>query len=603
MRRVTTSMLLGLMILLLFRFDSFYMIENALSDKLTMQTRTVDPRIKIVAIDSQSLDKIGRWPWPRDIIADVINNLASHGATAVWPDILFTEPSEQPLQDQALAEVVEEHDNVYLPVYFEFKPVQKTGFEYDYEHLKYPVVDIVVDRIGHINIIPDNDNVVRRILLGIPTLEDQIIPIIDVRLTNLLLPEQDKVRWKDNGNWYRGQERISLDRTSQVGFSYASSAIDSKFDIIPIWKIIEEEIDPAYFENTVVIIGPYTVGLQDQYLTPMGKTPMFGVEIHANIIQAILDDKLYTKVGETTGAFLVALLGMLGFILFEVVRARWGIALFAIFITGYSVIVYYVYHAHSILLPYFYVILALLLGYICSTILQYLQERKERNRITSIFGRYVSNAIVTEILSNPKEIELGGVRKDVTVMFIDIRGFTPLSEQMEPEEIIKILNEYLDLCTKVLFKYQGTIDKFIGDGVMSIFGAPIAQDDHAERAVRTALEIINNYESLAQSIQQKYGAKVSLGIGIHSGFAVIGNIGSHDRLDYTAIGDTVNVAARLESNAKPGQILISSNTRMRIGEGFSCTKLEAMTVKGKKDAIQVYQVDSLAGRLDVQSNS
>lgn len=591
MRRLLIGIFLGCITLLLFRYDSFYMIENALSDKLIMQTRAVDPRIKILAIDSESLEKVGRWPWPRGMIIDLIDKVASNGAIAVWPDILFTEKSDNKFEDQVLSDVLDKHDNVYLPVYFELKSIQKTAAAYDYEHLVTPVFDIPQDRIGHINILPDHDNVIRRIVLGIPTLEEEVIPIIDVKLANLLLDEENKISWDDNHNWHRGQERINLDSSLQIGFPYASSAIEPKFETVPIWKVLEGEIDPAYFENSIVMIGPYAVGLQDQFLTPMGKTPMFGVEIHANIIQAILDNKLYSKTENTYGIVFILLFTVLGFALFELARARWGIILLLGLVFGYSVVVYYIYHAYATLLPYFYVILALILGYICSTILQYLQELREKNRITGIFGRYVSKVIVNEILANPKEIELGGIRKDVSVMFVDIRGFTPLSEKMEPEEVIKILNEYLDLCTKTVFKHEGTLDKFMGDGVMIIFGAPIAQADHADRAVRTALEIKSKYQLLAESIQKEYGFSVNVGIGINSGFAVIGNIGSHDRLDYTAIGDTVNLAARLESNAKPGQILISRNTFTRIRDRFSCTELQPISVKGKKDAVEIYEVN------------
>ncbi|NLI93260.1 MAG: adenylate/guanylate cyclase domain-containing protein [Peptococcaceae bacterium] len=200
---------------------------------------------------------------------------------------------------------------------------------------------------------------------------------------------------------------------------------------------------------------------------------------------------------------------------------------------------------------------------------------------------------MAEILSTGEDIKVGGVRKDVSLMFVDIRGFTPLSEKMQPEEVINILNEYLDLCTKAVFQFEGTLDKFIGDGVMSIFGVPIAQEDHAERAVRAALVMKANSGKLAEDLEKRYGKSVFFGIGINSGPAVIGNIGSHDRLDYTAIGDTVNLAARLESNAKPGQILISSETYDRVKHMVQCTKLEPIKVKGKEKPVEIYQVDGI----------
>jgi len=162
---------------------------------------------------------------------------------------------------------------------------------------------------------------------------------------------------------------------------------------------------------------------------------------------------------------------------------------------------------------------------------------------------------------------------------------------MEPEDIIKILNDYLDLCSRAVFAYEGTIDKFIGDGVMSIFGAPIKQEDHPERAILAALQMQRESGNLAKRLQERYGRSVSFGIGINSGPAVVGNIGSQERLDYTAIGDTVNLAARLESNAKPGQILISKATYERVKERFQVTVLEPIKVKGKENLVEIYQVE------------
>jgi len=176
-------------------------------------------------------------------------------------------------------------------------------------------------------------------------------------------------------------------------------------------------------------------------------------------------------------------------------------------------------------------------------------------------------------------------------MFVDVRDFTPLAEKMEPEEVIKLLNEYLDTCTKVIFSQEGTLDKFMGDGVMSIFGAPIAQADHAERAVRAALEIKRQARALAKNLKEQCGQTIYFGIGINSGSAVIGNIGSNERSDYTAIGDAVNLAARLESVAKPGQILISRETYELISDSFECTKLDPIAVKGSEQSIEIYQVE------------
>ncbi|MFZ3131532.1 MAG: adenylate/guanylate cyclase domain-containing protein, partial [Desulfosporosinus sp.] len=281
------------------------------------------------------------------------------------------------------------------------------------------------------------------------------------------------------------------------------------------------------------------------------------------------------------------------------VRAKWSILVMMVFLVVYTLTEAVVFQTLKILLPYLYPILIIIAVYIFSVVTQYLKERKERGRITGIFGRYVSKAVVQEILSSKEEIKVGGVRKDITLLFVDIRGFTPLSEKMEPEDIINILNDYLDLCSRAVFTQEGTIDKFMGDGVMAIFGAPIEQKDHLERAIRAALQMQRESGKFAEDLLKRYGRSVSFGIGINSGPAVVGNIGSQARMDYTAIGDTVNLAARLESNAKPGQILISKDTYERIKETFKVIPLDPIKVKGKEKLVEIYQVE---GEFDEHTN-
>jgi adenylate cyclase len=220
-----------------------------------------------------------------------------------------------------------------------------------------------------------------------------------------------------------------------------------------------------------------------------------------------------------------------------------------------------------------------------------LEERKERNRVTGIFGRFVAQSVVDELLQSGEDVKLGGSRKDITLIFVDIRGFTPMSERLEPEQVIQVLNEYLDVCTRAIFKFNGTLDKFMGDGVMAMFGAPISFDNHPEMAVRSALEMKSQADILEQKLIKNYGIGVKFGLGINSGPAVVGNIGSEGlRLDYTAIGDTVNLSARLESNAKPGQILISENTYARVKDLFQIEPVGEIKVKGKEKPVMVYEV-------------
>ncbi len=577
-----------------YNYDTFYYFENDLTDRLTIEkTRKTDPQIKILAVDDESLAKIGQWPWPRDIMAGVADKLLDSGAKAVWPDITYAEKSPNPAEDLAWEKVTAKYKNIYLPIYFNIKSVQESkSSSLEYDSISWPVFKIDHNQVGHINVLPDRDKVVRQLKLGYPDEHGQMIPAISVRLANVLLPLERKISWTTEHTWKIGDEKIQEGLRNDISFSYSTSPQGSKFDSVPIWKVINGEVPPSYFANSIVLIGLHTVGIEDMYYTPMSKTlQMFGVEIHANIIQAFLDNQLYHPAAKQLGLIIITILCLLAYWAFERVKAKRAILIYFAGIIFYSIVVSVVFTTQHLLLPYFYPLLGLSILYITSVVTQYLRERHEKNRVTGIFGRYVSKAVVQEILSTKEEIKVGGVRKDVTLMFVDIRGFTPLSEKMEPEDVINILNEYLDLCTKAIFAQEGTLDKFIGDGVMSIFGAPIEQLDHAERALKSALLMRQGADELAQRLHEKYGRSVRFGIGINSGPAVIGNIGSYDRMDYTAIGDTVNLAARLESNAKPGQILISHETYLRVKDKFELTQLESIKVKGKENLVEIYQVE------------
>lgn len=363
--------------IILFRVEGLSLVENLFADKLTTQTHAVDPRIKILAIDEESLEKVGSWPWSRENVAELVDTLASSGATAVWTNLLFTEKSANPNQDKALAEVITKYDNVYLPVHFDFEALAKTKEEIEQEYLKLPVVDIPMTRIGHNNIIEDKDNVVRKILPGIPTLDEEIIPSIDIRLANLLLPDEEKISWDEDYSWFRGEEPIVVDNTLQIGLTYASSAEDPQFDITPAWKLITGEIEPKYFENSIVMIGLYATEQADQYTTPSGKKLMNSVEVHANSVQAIIDNKLVEKMADSYASFLVLLIGMFSFILFEVMRLRLGIILLITSIIGYTVFVVYYFNTAGLLLPYSYTIFALLFAFGASIADRYLLEGKE----------------------------------------------------------------------------------------------------------------------------------------------------------------------------------------------------------------------------------
>ncbi|HEV8437242.1 MAG TPA: adenylate/guanylate cyclase domain-containing protein [Methylomirabilota bacterium] len=235
------------------------------------------------------------------------------------------------------------------------------------------------------------------------------------------------------------------------------------------------------------------------------------------------------------------------------------------------------------------------IGMLTQSFNQMARSLREKEMIKRAFTRYVAREVVEEILKDPERLVLSGERREVTVVFCDVRGFTPMSERLSPEEVVSLLNDFYTLMIETTFKHDGTLDKFMGDAVMAIFGAPIAHANHSERAVRTALAMREGIVGLNQKRAQQGKEVVAVGIGVSAGEAVAGTVGTENRMEYTVVGDSVNLAARLESNAKPGQILISHRTWEKVSDVVDVRALGAIKVKGKGEEVEVYEVLGLIG--------
>lgn len=578
-----------------------YPLRDALGAKSVWQ-REPNTSIKLIKIDSKSLEALGQFPWDRSVYARLIERLAQGGAKAIGLDVMMPEPSKDPEQDRALAEMVAKYNQVVLPVNFSFPAKQQAVDALEYERIEVPASDIGAhaDQLAHVNVFPDRDLKVRRLIVGLPEQGGGMVEAFSVKLANFALSEREKVRWEEEERrWYKGDAVIPVNSRNQVMIQYYSSPRQEKdlatgYDAFSFVDVLEGRIDGRLFENDIVLIGPYATGLQDEYMTPMSNSvKMYGVEIHANMVQSILDNKFWNELPKPWGIALIAAFAALAALLFDRLKSRAALLAYGGAVVAYVLAFIGVSEGLHLYMPIVYPLLALTLAYLYSIVSHYIAERRERSRVTGMFGRFVPKAVVDHLLSSGEEVRLGGQRMDISVMFVDIRGFTTLSEKLEPEQVIQFLNEYLDVCTKAVFQFNGTLDKFIGDGVMAIFGAPVAMDNHAEAAVRAALEMKRQTAAMEARLMERLGFTVRFGIGIHCGPAIVGNIGSEAlRLDYTAIGDTVNLAARLESNAKPGQILISKALRERIGEAFETTDIGDIKVKGKELPVTVYEVVS-----------
>ena len=241
-----------------------------------------------------------------------------------------------------------------------------------------------------------------------------------------------------------------------------------------------------------------------------------------------------------------------------------------------------------------YLPLIAVLSYVYVLALHYLVEKAKKKKILNAFRKYVAPQIVEEIASKGDfEINLGGENRDIAVLFVDIRGFTTMSEALEPEKVVEILNEYLSLTTKSIFDNSGTLDKFVGDATMAVFNSPFDLPDYEYKAVCAALDIVRGGEELEKVLFEKYGRSVGFGVGVHCGPAVVGNVGCDFRMDFTAIGDTVNTSARLEANAKKGQVLISDVLYERLKDRIEVNEIGQIPLKGKSNGVMVYEVTGL----------
>ncbi|KRF43432.1 adenylate/guanylate cyclase domain-containing protein [Paenibacillus sp. Soil787] len=580
----------------------FYFVEGPLQDVLrkakSVDERQPDDRIKIVKIDEKSLKAIGKFPWDRTTYAQLIEKLEQSGAAAIGIDVVLAEPSKNPADDKALADVLAKYHNVIMPVQINYPSKQEQSGNLLPEKIDYPTPTLTTSRqqMAHINVFVDKDGKARKLPVGLPDENGAYIPAFSVALANLVLDDKDKVKRDEaTGQWKRGNIVMPTNERNQVTtefFTLPRQKVDATtgYESLSFIDVMNSK-NPLPLQGSIVLVGPFVTAMQDEYPTPISSVKMFGIEIHANMIQTILESKFYKETSKPFGVGIILLISLLAIFLFHRYKGKTALFIFIGMFVIYGGVWLTFYIAGSTFAPLVYPQFALVLIYIWSLVSHYLEERKERNRVTGIFGRFVSKSVVDELLQSGEDVKLGGSRKDISLIFVDIRGFTPMLERLEPEQVIQVLNEYLDVCTKAIFKFNGTLDKFIGDGVMAMFGAPIEYDNHPEMAVRAAIEMKSQATILEQRLIEKYGIGVKFGLGINSGPAVVGNIGSEDlRLDYTAIGDTVNLSARLEANAKPGQILISEQTYARVKDLFEIESIGEIKVKGKEKPVTVYEV-------------
>jgi len=369
------------------------------------------------------------------------------------------------------------------------------------------------------------------------------------------------------------------------------------FSHVPYHRVLRGEVPPKTFRNKLVLVGAVSQTLRDHFFTPFfsplfSNEQMAGIEVHANVIETMLSGRYLTRGSSWINLAILVVLGVAVGTVTVALRALWGNLLSATLGVVYAMVVTGLFLTSGYWLNLAGPATTIVLALACTGIYRFVREERLKSVAARSLERYVSVDVAREILERGDEIELGGTRRRITVLFSDIRGFTTLSEQSSPEAVVDILNRLFSrLCSPIL-KHGGTLDKFIGDAIMAFWGAPVARQDDAIRAIRAALEMLRETAAFSTEFQAAGGTPLAIGIGINTGAAIVGNIGSPERMGYTAIGDTVNVASRLQDLTKEyhADLLISHSTFDEIKDYFETERIGFVPVKGRTEPVAIYKV-------------
>jgi adenylate cyclase len=346
-------------------------------------------------------------------------------------------------------------------------------------------------------------------------------------------------------------------------------------------------------KDKIVLFGATSIGIYDIRPTPFESTYP-GVEIHANVLENIIREDYLTRPNMLKALEVIAMLlaGVVFGILLSKVKLQYSVVAVALFIAGYLWFDFYVLFMKGFITRSILLVAELLCLVIGISVFRYFGEEREKGKIRKVFQTYITKSVVEEVLKDPSKLKLGGQKKMLTVFFSDIRSFTTISEKLKPEQLVHQLNEYLTPMTNIIFKHEGTLDKYMGDAIMAIFGAPLDQPDHARRCCEAALDMMDELRALRSKWKSQGLPELNIGIGVNTGEMVVGNMGSDVKFEYTVIGDNVNLGSRLEGTNKEygTNIIISETTNSLVSGALYTRELDELMVKGKKEPVRIFEL-------------
>jgi adenylate cyclase len=587
---------IGVAFCLISHFSLFHGIQLQVGDSLFKAAGLhsgIDPagEIVIVAIDDNSLEQLGNFSlWPRSFHAQLVDVLAEAGARVIVFDVLFSEPAQD---DEALAASISNAGNVILPFVYTVASHQSTavGQAITLERAIRPLGTLEESALtaGHANVLPDGDGIVRRLPLVVADDEGYEPSLaLNAIARYLRRPQAVESPVRDNSLVFTGRT-IPLDGSGSMLLNYTGDS-GARLNLATVSYVdtLRGDSSPAAFQDKIVVIGVTATGLGDTFWTPLGQM-MNGVELHVIAMHTILSGNFLKPAPSAADVLVILVLTFLCGLAVLRFRLHWATLSAAFLFIAYFLAAFFFFDA-GIMLNMLHPPLAIAGTFVGVNIYNVMYERSEKTEITRTFGRYISPPVVNKILATVREddLSLGGKMQEITAMFVDARHFTSLTENIRSEVVVEVLNTYMTVIIESVLKYEGIINSFGGDSIMAVWNAPLESADHPLLATRAAI----NTRRAISGMQNKDSTliKMDFGISVNTGEAVVGNMGSRDRLEYSVIGDAVNIAARLASAAPGGKIWIGAGTYERVKDLIPVRRLEPISARGRHEPVPVYEI-------------
>lgn len=604
--------------------------------------------VVIFGFDEKSLVELGRYPWPRNVYARFLENVNRDNESrpkGVLIDVLFTEYSESSKDDKILVDALSRYrSNTVVDMFADTSsqiPSESQEIKDRLAMVGHLGIDADDDTKQTINVItpPIKEIIKSGVIIGPATalygtnprlaskegadktarrfalvvkIDDKYYPSTVLRMAmlhygveanNLEIQMGKHIILKNATLPETGKKMdivVPIDSQGTLLINFYGRP--GTFQVRSFSDVVEGRVSERYFKDKLILVGVYAEGLQDIHNTPYG--PMFGVEMMANAVTQLLNREFLSFANDWITILLIIVFGLL----ISYIVGRRSILLSYVATVALAVVYFFVviflFDRSRYILNLSTPLITAVITMFSMIVYRILTEEKEKKVIQGMFSNYVSKSVVDELLKHPEKLELGGEDKEITVLFSDIRGFTTLSERLTPQELVAHLNKYLSAMTEIIFQYEGTLDKYVGDEIMAFWNAPVEQPNHTDLACLTALDQMEKLHLLNKEWPEE--KRLNIGIGLNTGIMTVGNMGSTSRMDYTLMGDNVNLGARLEGTNKVygTNIIISEYTYEKVKDKFLVRELDNILVKGKKKPVKIFElIDKLEGAFVEESSS